>query len=306
MRNRAILFITIFIIFCTVSASPLMCPLKSNPFIFIIYDDGSQCPFYFTKIPPRQVEGDVVDRALSLKGTNIFTSVLFYAKYCPFSSHARQNFEVLSSIYPQIEHLVAEQSSVSPSLFSRYGIHSLPALLISNGTSSVRYHGSKDLHTLIHFYKKITGYEPVPDVTRDKKEWCSFVVANVSESLETSRKFIMQSWVGLSVREILKREPYLAFAVVFLCLSLVVNTSPKVLHHLRRIWASYGPHLNTQIFGGTSQIMGRVLQMVDVKRIWAKLRRCKIRNLHRGARNARVWASSLTSVSLGEAASSNR
>ncbi|GAA0139395.1 reductase [Lithospermum erythrorhizon] len=305
MKNWVIICITISLLSCIVSASSSICPRKSNPFVKDVY--GSQCPLYVPIISPRQVEGDVVERALSFKGVNVFTSVLFYAAYCPFSSPARLNFEVLSSIYPQVEHLVVEHSSALPSsphsLFSRYGIHSLPAFFVSNGTSSWRYYGSKDLDSLMLFYKTITGYEPVPDITCDKKESCSFIVGNVSDSLETRKMFIMQSWLGLSVRELLKREPYLAFAVVFLCLSLVVNISPKVLHHLRGIWASYGPDLNMQIFGGTSQMTGRVLQMIDVKRVWTKLRRWKIRNLHRGARNARVWASSFTSVSLGKTAS---
>jgi hypothetical protein len=78
---------------------------------------------------------------------------------------------------------------------------------------------------------------------------------------------------------------------------------PKVLTHLKAFWVLYVPHFNLGIFGETSQLMGRILHMVDVRRIWTKLRLCKTRNFHEGAKNARVWASSLTSVSLGESSS---
>jgi len=43
------------------------------------------------------------------------------------------------------------------SIFSRYGIHSLPSVLMVNGTSRVRYRGPKNLDSLVKFYKKTTG-----------------------------------------------------------------------------------------------------------------------------------------------------
>lgn len=43
------------------------------------------------------------------------------------------------------------------SVFSRYGIHSLPSLLMVNQTSKVQYHGPKDLQSLVQFYEKTTG-----------------------------------------------------------------------------------------------------------------------------------------------------
>ena len=59
-------------------------------------------------------------------------------------------------MFPQIEHLAIKESSASPSLFSRYGIHNLPSILIVNQTSRMRYHGPKDLPSLIKFYRKTT------------------------------------------------------------------------------------------------------------------------------------------------------
>lgn len=43
------------------------------------------------------------------------------------------------------------------SLFSRYGVRGFPAILLVNETTMVRYRGSKDLSSLIDFYKETTG-----------------------------------------------------------------------------------------------------------------------------------------------------
>lgn len=108
---------------------------------------------------------------------------------------------------------------------------------------------------------------------------------------------------SLSMKETWSREPYLLFSVLFLCLRLLLFVLPKIVSHLRAFWISCIPHLNLQIFGETCQMMGRVLQVIDVRRIWNKLRLCKTRTFHEKARSARVWASSITSVSLGESSS---
>lgn len=107
-----------------------------------------------------------------------------------------------------------------------------------------------------------------------------------------------------SPNNILKGEPLLIFSIVFICLRLAISKLPHVLCHLSNLWRSYIPHLNLEIFGETRQLMGCILHMVDIRRVWAKLRLCKTKNFHKGARNARVWASSLASVSLGESSSS--
>ena len=106
------------------------------------------------------------------------------------------------------------------------------------------------------------------------------------------------------MKEIISSEPYLVLSILFLCLRIFVSVFPKVILRLRAFWASYVPHLNLKICGETSQvIMGRIPQVIDVRRIWAKLRLSKARSFHERARSARVWASSLASVSLGESSS---
>uniref|UniRef100_A0A5B7A049 Thioredoxin domain-containing protein n=1 Tax=Davidia involucrata TaxID=16924 RepID=A0A5B7A049_DAVIN len=272
------------------SSSASMCPLQSNFFINTLL---SQCPPAFFPNSPLEVGGDFLDRTLTAKQGSVYTSVLFYASWCPFSHNARLTFEVLSSMFPQIEHLAIEQSSAMPSIFSRYGIHSLPTILMVNQMSRMQFHGSKDLHSLIKFYKKTTGFEPV-----------QHVAVGQPISSRSSEKFVMHSWIGSSPNVIFTRELYLAFSILFLCLRVLVFIFPKALSCFKAFWVSYVPHLKLEIFGEVSQILGGVLHMIDVKRVWTKLRLCKTKDFHQGAKNARVWASSLASVSLGETSSS--
>ncbi|KAJ6360132.1 hypothetical protein OIU77_004194 [Salix suchowensis] len=269
-----------------------ICPNDSALFL---YDIQSQCPVSISPNPHLQVDGNFLDRALTSKPRDAYTSVLFYASWCPFSCSMLPKFEILSSMFPQIEHLVVEQSSALPSIFSRYGIHNLPSILIVNQRSKVRYSGPKNLQSLAQFYKKTTGLEPVQYFTRDD-----------STSTEGHEKSILQPWNGPFLEEIMKREPYLALATLFLCLRVLLYVSPKVLSHVKALCVSNIPNFNLEIFGGTSQIFGRILHMIDVRRIWTKLRLCKTRNFHERAKNCRVWASSLASVSLGESSSSAR
>lgn len=138
----------------------------------------------------------------------------------------------------------------------------------------------------------ISGLEPVQYFTEDQPI-----------SLESGEKSIFLSSNSLSLMEILKREPYLVFSISFLCLRLLLGIFPEVLSQLKAFWVSYIPHFNVGIFAETSQIMGRILHMIDVRRVWTKLRLCKTRNFHEGAKNARVWASSFASVALGESSS---
>lgn len=271
---------------CASSSSASICSHQSTFFLNTL---NSQSPLSYSPSSPLQVGGDLLDRTLSSKGANAYTSVLFYASWCPFSHNVVSTFEVLSSMFPQINHLAVEESSVVPSILLRYGVHSFPTILMVKQTSIMRFHNAKDLPSLIRFYRKTTGWEPV-----------HYVAMEQPVNFGSSRDFVMQSWVGSSPNEILRREPYLVVSLLFLCLIGFIYIFPKVLLHLKALWVSHGPHLNLKIFGETSQILGRVLQMIDLKMIGTKLKLWKTSNFLRGAKNARVWASSLASVSLGK------
>lgn len=282
-------FLTTYFLMGSVWSASSVCPLESGIFLSNLQN---QCSPSISPCLPIEVDGNFVDQAMTSRLRKTFISVLFYASWCPFSHGLRPNIDILSSMFPEIEHLAVEQSNVLPSIFSRYGIHSLPAILIANQTSFVRYRGPKDLLSIAQFYQETSGFEPVQ--YPDEKE----PIGSGSD-----QKDIMLSWNWLSANEIVKQEPYLAFAVLFLCLRVMLCIFPSVLSRLKAFWLSYVPHLNLEIFGETSQLFGRALHMIDVRRIWTRLRLCKTRNFHQGAKNARVWASSLASVSLGESSS---
>lgn len=64
-----------------------------------------------------QVDGETLDRlimSLNYDG-NGYMSVLFYASWCPFSRAVRPKFDMLSSMFPQIQHLAVEHSQALPS-----------------------------------------------------------------------------------------------------------------------------------------------------------------------------------------------
>ncbi|MQM05854.1 hypothetical protein Taro_038672 [Colocasia esculenta] len=235
----------------------------------------------------RKVTGMTLDKDLGNGLKNAFYSVLFYASWCPFSQATRPTFDALSTMFPPIRHLAVESSSAAP----RYGVHRFPSILIMNGTTRVIYHGSKDLNSLVLLYKRVTGLEPAADVS-------------VDQYMEFGNKGSIWTW-NTSPREILTREPYLAFSFLFLFFRAFLYISPWILPMLRTVWFTYVWHADQGIFSEWSHLPWQALQINDAKRLWSKLRlSSKARNIQKGANNARAWASSLTSVSLGEPSSS--
>ncbi|KAL8480842.1 hypothetical protein ACS0TY_026825 [Phlomoides rotata] len=272
------------------ASSSSVCQLD---FITFLPDLNPQCPSTdpFSSFPI-QMDGESFEKAMTFSQKNEYTAVLFYASWCPFSTIFLPKFFTLSSMYPQITHVMVEQSSAMPSVFSRYGIHSVPSLLIVNQTALVRYHGDKNLTSLTSFYYRTTGLDPVVDIVEE----------TLSNRKSGEKSF--QVWSGASLKESLLMEPYLVLSLVFVLYRAFLYILPEISSRLVALWAAYIPHLNLGIFGESKQLLAHVLQMVDVKRMWTKLKNCKTRNLHRGARNARVWASSISSMSLGETSAS--
>ncbi|CAA0825776.1 5-adenylylsulfate reductase-like 5 [Striga hermonthica] len=272
------------------ASSSAICGLDSKAFL---HDLNHLCPCaapFFSS--PIQVDGESLERVMSSSQKNEYTAVLFYASWCPFSSVFQLKFSTMSSMYPQIKHVMVEQSSAMPSVYSRYGIHSVPSLLMVNQTARMRYHGHKDLQSLKNFYKRATGMDPLVDM-----------VENTSKNLGSGHD-APQLLKLASFKETLLREPYLVLSVMFIFLRVFLYIYPEIASRIQTLWAAYIPHLNLGVFGESKQLLGQVLHLIDVKRIWSKIKICKTRNFHKGARNARVWASSLASVSLGRASSS--
>ncbi|KZV44859.1 5'-adenylylsulfate reductase-like 5-like [Dorcoceras hygrometricum] len=291
MRKCACMFVCIFAASMAslrpASASGAAC--HPREFKTFLHDLNSQCPFSTTLCSSAiQVDGELLESVISSSQKNVYTAVLYYASWCPFSSTFLSKFSTLSSMYPQIKHLMIEQSSAVPSVFSRYGIHSVPSLLIINQNTRWKYHGRRDLMSLVSFYKRATGLDPVVDMFEDNS--CG----------PASDQKIFNPWNGGSLTEIIWRELYLVLSVLFVLSRAIFYFFPAIVSRFTEIWFACIPHLNLGIFGESRQLIGRLFYLIDVKRVWSKLKVCKTRNFHEGARNARVWASSLASVSLGE------
>lgn len=146
------------------------------------------------------------------------------------------------------------------------------------------------IYTYISFVYWL-GLDPVVDMSEDK-----------INSSENDQK-VLQLWWGSSLKGTFSREPYLVLSVVFVLSRAFLYFFPEIVFRAMALWLAHIPHLNMGVFGESRQLLGRVFQLIDIKRIWSKLKLCKTRNFLRGARNARVWASSLASVSLGESSS---
>ncbi|CAF2126169.1 5'-adenylylsulfate reductase-like 5 [Brassica rapa] len=293
------------LLLCVIAASCFPSGLASSPvdssvcnheFELFRFDLASKCPPSLRPSPPIEVDGDSLDRLMALNHDdgNAYVSVLFYASWCPFSRAVRTKFDMLSLMFPQIQHLAVEHSQALPSVFSRYGIHSLPSILMVNQTLKARYHGRKDLTSLIEFYDESTGLKPVQYVAEGEP-------ATTLDATDGS----LITWLrnGTSISEIFKRDPFLVLSLLFICIQVAILVFPIAESRMKALWASYAPNLNLERFGEVSQVFSRALHMVDVRRLWLKLRLVKTRSFHERAKNAQAWASSLASVSLGQTSS---
>ncbi|XP_066333200.1 5'-adenylylsulfate reductase-like 5 [Miscanthus floridulus] len=255
---------------------------------------GSRCPFIrIEPSPPLEVRGEAVDTELNHRRRGASYSILFYAAWCPFSSKFRPTFEALSTMYPQIHHFAVEESSATPSLLSRYGVRGFPAILFVNETTMVQYRGSKDLNSLVNFYKETTGLDPIAYI-------------DVVQQESTGSLSSVMPW-DHSLREMAKDELYLLVAVLFIILKVAAHFIPVVMSHLRAFLVVRVQNLNLGIRKGSNQLLERALNVLDMRRLWSKLRLSnKATDLRKGASNARAWASSFASVSLGEPSSSRQ
>jgi hypothetical protein len=110
-----------------------------------------------------------------------------------------------------------------------------------------------------------------------------------------------------SLHEMANDEPFLLLAVLFIILKVAAHFIPVAMSHLRAFLVVRVQNLNLGIRRGSNQLLDRALNVLDVRRLWSKLRLSnKATDLRKGASNARAWASSFTSVSLGEPSSSRQ
>ncbi|KAI4307400.1 hypothetical protein L6164_030596 [Bauhinia variegata] len=247
-------------------------------------------------------EGDEISlqKALNMvhKNNHDYIAVLFYASWCPFSRIFRPSFSILSSLYPSIPHFAIEESSIRPSILSKYGVHGFPTLFILNSTMRVRYHGSRTLGSLVVFYSDVTG---ISTVSLDQVSLEKIGRLSVLEKHgNTEPENCPFSWAR-SPENLLRQETYLALATTFVILRLLYFFFPTLLICVQCAWRRLIQSVR----------IGSLLEhpLVYLKRIMQSFSRlkepCKRSNLQEGAMNAKAWASkSLATVSIGEASTS--
>nr|XP_043609944.1 5'-adenylylsulfate reductase-like 5 [Erigeron canadensis] len=280
--------ILIFLPISSFASSSFSCP-KTVSFLNEI---KLQCPTSVMYSWPIQVNEESLEKVLSFHQMNGYVAILFYASWCPFSRNVKPKFDALSSMYPHIKHVLVEESSVPPIVFSRHGIRSVPSILISNKTTGIRHRGSKDLVSLVQFYQKTTGLEPVINLTEDQTIFGD-IKSGVSESNNKPQ-----------LKNLVSKEPYLAFSLFFVFLKALLYLYPNMVSDIIALWLAYIPHINISIFGESRPLLARVRQLVDVERVFNKLKLIKSRPFQNGARSARAWTSSLASFSLSRTSSS--
>ncbi|KAL2893806.1 5'-adenylylsulfate reductase-like 4 [Bienertia sinuspersici] len=237
------------------------------------------------------IEGDEasLQKALHLvySQNQDYVAVLFYASWCLFSRNFRPSFSTLSSLYPSIPHFAIEESSIRPSILSKYGVHGFPTLFLLNSTMRVRYRGSRSLDSLVAFYGDVTGIksDPREKLPLEKIEGLSKGASNAYSEPENCPF----SWAR-SPENLLRQETYLALATAFVVLRLLYLLFPCLLEFARSTWSRY-------------------VQNVRIRTLWEHpLRSSQGKELPEGAINARAWASkSLASaVAIGGDASTSR
>ncbi|KAL8262929.1 hypothetical protein R6Q59_024278 [Mikania micrantha] len=265
----------VIMLFLSSLASPSLSYRQTNPFL---HDLQLQCPTTIVYSWPIELNGESLEKVLSSNQMNMYVAILFYASWCPFSRSLQSNFDALSSMFPQIKHVTVEQSSVPPIVFSKHGIHSVPSILLVNRTTRMRFHGPKDLHSVLHFYQKATGLQPVMDLTKDP------IIFPENKSLIPG----LQHKAQLR-NNIISNEPYLIFSMFFLFSKALLYLYPNMVSNIIALWLANIPRLNLSIFGESRQLLARVLQLVDCKSAFSKPKLVK---------TVRVWTSSLASFSF--------
>lgn len=125
----------------------------------------------------------------------------------------------------------------------------------------------------------------------------------VEEPNESTNSKPFKPWNG-SLNDMTTKEPYLLPAFLYICLKMLTPVLTPIFSCFKAFWLSHAWRLNMGILGESSQLLERMHHVIDIKKLWSKVRLCnKNRNFQKGAKNARVWASSLASVSLGESSS---
>ncbi|XP_078429673.1 5'-adenylylsulfate reductase-like 3 isoform X2 [Wolffia australiana] len=212
----------------------------------------------------------ILQQALNIvqENKNDYVALLFYASWCPFSKACKPNFSSLSLLFPSIRHFAFEESAIRPSILSKYGVHGFPTLFLINSTMRIRYHGPRDVPSLVSFYNDVTG---IPLRPLDSASWKKI------HPLVDSCPF---SWAR-SPEKLLREDTWLALAVAFVTCRVVFLLAPAALSCGRRAWRRHiSPTRWMRLWDGFVEKGGVFLGKL-------RLNPCRRHNLQEGAK---IWA----------------
>ncbi|KGN62696.1 5'-adenylylsulfate reductase-like 4 [Cucumis sativus] len=291
-----------------VSDSPPFCPAESFlDTIFRFRDSNSNCPFHgdvrhYEFIGVSEGDEASLQMALNMVHSNRYeyVSVLFYASWCPFSKSFRPSFSILSSLYASIPHFAIQESAVRPSILSKYGVHGFPTLFLLNSTMRARYYGSRTLSSLVAFYNDVTGIQTA-SLDQISSDRIGQVWNREKHDDNSEQENCPFSWAR-SPENLLREETYLALATAFVLMRLIYIFFPTLLVYARYVWRR---HLRNMRLG---TLWERPLTcMKGAIQLFSHFKDpCKRSNLQGGAMNAKAWAKSFATVSIGDASSSSR
>lgn len=235
------------------------------------------------------VAGDetALQRVASIVVTNRdqYVAVIFYASWCSFSRTCLPNFNSVASMFPSIPHFTFEESVIRPSILSRYGVHSFPAIFLLHSSMRMRYRGSRSIGSLSAFYSNVTGIKPTPvDSTTMNNRGASAFVANFTRRSSEQEESCPFSWAR-SPEKLLNQDTWLALASYFLMLRLLHLFLPKLISCLRH---ASGRQIQFENLTSLRDYSHAFLRQTE--RGFRLLNLCRRRNL-RGATNAKAWAS---------------
>lgn len=280
-----------------------MCPIESVADSIFRFVDRS-CIEYGSAQSPGFVgvtEGDEVSlqKALNMvhKNGQKYVALIFYASWCPFSRNFRPSFSQLSSFYPSIPHLAIEESSVRPSILSKYGVYGFPTLFLLNSTMRERYHGSWTLGSLVAFYTDVTGMKTA-SLNRGSLDKTD--LSNHEKHDNNEQESCPFSWAR-SPENMFRQETYLALATAFVLVRFVYLFFPTLLVFAKFAWRRHIWNLRLgSLLEHPRAYLNQIIQVFNSLK--EPCRKC---NLQEGAMSARAWASkSLATVSIGDASTS--
>uniref|UniRef100_A0A6N2MIE5 Thioredoxin domain-containing protein n=1 Tax=Salix viminalis TaxID=40686 RepID=A0A6N2MIE5_SALVM len=276
----------------TVSICPIE-PVTDSIFRFrdrnCVVSGVDESPFF-----PGVTEGDEVSlqKALNFvqKNSHEYVALPFYASWCPFSKNFRPSFSILSSLYPSIPHFEIEESSIRPSILSKYGVHGFPTLFLLNSTMRVRYHGSRTLGSLVAFYSDVSRLHPWI-----KDRWTKLDVHHTLKNMLPLSKKVVHSRGQDLPENLFREETYLALATTFVLLRLFYWSFPTVLALAQFTWSRHMQNMRLEsLLEHPRAYLNRAIQLFS-----------SLNEPREGAMNARAWASkSLATVSIGDASTS--